>query len=151
MLTDELAQLGSEIKFPAECQVCLDPPFERDQPDLLEALDRRLREVVVGKVGERAAPPQPESVAQQLGRLGRLRVVGARDRPLEQSEIELARLRRGACTPEPRVTIRSLPSALRKPAMRTCSDLRALAGGLSPQSSSISRSAETASFACSSR
>ena len=60
---DELLQLADDVRMPAEGEIRLDPALERGQAQLLEARDRRLRERLVGEVGERR--PAPEARASR--------------------------------------------------------------------------------------
>ena len=57
--------------MPAEGEIRLDPALERGQAQLLEARDRRLRERLVGEVGERWPAPEREGLTKRLGRRGR--------------------------------------------------------------------------------
>ena len=54
--------------MPAERELGVDPLLERREPELLEPLDGRLGERLVGEVGERRPAPELERLAQQGGR-----------------------------------------------------------------------------------
>ena len=72
MLADEHLDLTDELCEAAEREVGLEPPLERHQAELFEAENLRLRERLVGEVGERRPAPEVESFAQPLRRqLGR--------------------------------------------------------------------------------
>src|SRR5689334_13935785 len=60
MLCDELLQLRHELRVTAERELCVEAPFDRPQTNLVESLDRRLRERLRCEVGERRAPPEGE-------------------------------------------------------------------------------------------
>ncbi len=66
VLGDECFKLPDELVVPPEREVGVDPELDRRQPDLLEPGDRRLRETLVGEVGERRASPQGQRLAQLL-------------------------------------------------------------------------------------
>ena len=53
MLRDELLQLADELRVAPERQIGVDPLLDGGDAQLLEAPDRRLRERLVAKVGER--------------------------------------------------------------------------------------------------
>ena len=93
---DELLQLADDVRMPAEGEIGLDPALERGQAQLLEPLDRRLRERLVGEVGERWPAPESEGLTQCLGRRGGLpgaeRALARLDERLERVQVELARL-----------------------------------------------------------
>lgn len=93
---DELLQLADDVRVPAEGEIGLDPPLERGQAQLLEPGDRRLRERLVGEVGERWAAPEGEGLAQHVGRRigisGGERPLARFDELLEPIQIEPARL-----------------------------------------------------------
>jgi hypothetical protein len=77
----------------AERELRLDSLLERREPDLLEALDRRAGERLVGEIGERRTAPEAERLPQQLGRACRFAVGGSfrsvGRQPLEERQIEL--------------------------------------------------------------
>ena len=58
MLCDELLELAHQLSVSAERQIDIDPLFERDQPQILEPRNRRLRRTSRGRT--RRAPPAPE-------------------------------------------------------------------------------------------
>ena len=68
MLLHELAQLGHERLVPAERELGVDPILERLEPELLEPVDVRARERLVGQVGERTAPPERQRRPQPIRR-----------------------------------------------------------------------------------
>ena len=51
----------------AQREVRLDPLLEGRKPDLVEPLDRALRERLVREVGERWAAPERQCLAEELG------------------------------------------------------------------------------------
>ena len=69
VLGDECLELCDQLVVAPEREVGIDSQLDRRQPDLLEPGDRGLREVLVGKVRERRAPPERERVAQPCRRL----------------------------------------------------------------------------------
>ena len=81
--------------MPAEGEIRFDPALERGQAQLLEARDRRLRERLVGEVGERRPAPERERLTERLGRRGRLpgaeRALARLDELLERVQVELPR------------------------------------------------------------
>ena len=96
LTTDALLELADELGVPPEGQVGLDPILERGGALLLEPSDMRLRERLVGQIGERRAAPEAEGVTQAVRRL---RCVTARQRASrrrhelgERGGVELARL-----------------------------------------------------------
>ena len=81
MLRDELFHLAYELGMAPECEVGVDPSLEGREPQLLDPADRRLRERLVGEVGQRSAAPQRERLAQLSRGHGRVGVVGLLDQP----------------------------------------------------------------------
>jgi hypothetical protein len=75
MRGDELLELPDERPVSAKPKVRVDPPFERSQPKLFEPRDRRLRERLVGEIGEHRPPPEREGRAQPLGRRFRVALI----------------------------------------------------------------------------
>ena len=73
----------------AEREVGFDPPLQRREAGGLEPLCLRLRERVVGELGEGFAPPEPERVAEQPACLGGLGPFRLADQPLETKQVEL--------------------------------------------------------------
>ena len=63
-----------QLGVPAEGEVGVDAQLERLEPLLLQRLDGRDGELLVGEIGERPAPPLAERRPQRLGR--RLRPAG---------------------------------------------------------------------------
>ena len=51
------------------CQVGLDPAFEYEHAELLEARNRDVENRLVGEIGERLATPEGEGTRQGVGRL----------------------------------------------------------------------------------
>ena len=75
-----------------EREVRVDALLERREPQLLEPRDLRLRERLVGEVGERRATPEREGLTQLLrGRRG-LAAARLADQPLEARDVQLGRL-----------------------------------------------------------
>lgn len=60
VLGDERLQLADELRAAAEPEERVDPILDGLQPQLLEALDLALRELLEGELGERRAAPEPE-------------------------------------------------------------------------------------------
>jgi hypothetical protein len=67
MLDDELLELSGQLPVSANGEVRLDPLLDCGEPDLLEPLDRGLREGVVGEVGEWCSAPEGECLAEEIG------------------------------------------------------------------------------------
>ena len=152
MLGDEAFQLADELGVAAEREVRLDPPLERRESKLVQPPDRRLRERLVGEVGERRPAPERERFAESLSRGRRLGTVRLPQQAGEAVEIELVGLDAQHVAGRPRLEpVRLRAERLPSCETRTWSAVGPDAGGSSPQSSSISRSLETTSFACSSR
>ena len=134
MLGDEGLELGDERRVPAEREVGLDPLLERREPQLLEPLDGRARERLVGEVGERRPAPELERLAEQRGRragvVARARPLGLRRQALEAREVEVLVAERGAAYPGGRVSIASAePSARRSSETCRCTCVTAETGG----------------------
>ena len=89
MLGDERLELRHELRMLPEREVGVDPPLDRQQVQLLEARDRRLRERLVGEIGERGPAPERERLAQQLGGRGGIGRAGLLDEALEAVDVEL--------------------------------------------------------------
>ena len=89
MLTDERLELGNELRVAAEREVGIDPQLERGEARSLEALGLRLRENVVGELGERLAAPEAERLAEQPARPGGIGAFRLGDQPLEAEQVEL--------------------------------------------------------------
>ena len=66
MVTNELLQLANKGGVPAEREVRLDPLLERREANLLQSLDRRVRERLVHQVGERRSAPKGECLAEEV-------------------------------------------------------------------------------------
>ena len=79
VLGDERLQLPRDVGVAAEREVGLDALLQRQDPQLLEAPDLRLREGLVAEVGEHRSAPQREHLAQQRRRL--VRAAGAEQLP----------------------------------------------------------------------
>jgi hypothetical protein len=69
----ELFELADHLLVTAECKVCLEPVFQRGEPQLVEPPDLLLRERLVGEVGEGRSPPESERLLQPPRSAGRLR------------------------------------------------------------------------------
>ncbi len=72
-----------------EREVGIDPPLDRQQAQLLQTRDRRLRERLVGEIRERRPTPEPERLAQQPGSGGGIGRGSLLDEPLEAADVEL--------------------------------------------------------------
>jgi hypothetical protein len=68
MLARQLFELCNQRTVQAERQICLDPPLECSQTQLLKPADHRLREGLVGEVRQRRTAPESERVTQRGGR-----------------------------------------------------------------------------------
>jgi hypothetical protein len=66
---DQRPQLRDQVRVATEREIDVDAEFDRGQPDLLEPGNGRLREVLVSEVGQRAAPPQRQGLANPGRRL----------------------------------------------------------------------------------
>jgi hypothetical protein len=74
-----IRELGYQGHVASERQFCVDPVFDRLQPQLLESADLGGRPLLVRHLRVRASPPQAERLVQKAGRpLG----VPDRKRPL---------------------------------------------------------------------
>ena len=93
MFADERLELGDELAIAAQQAVGLEPPLERQQPELLESPHLVLRERLVREVGERRSAPERKRLAQEARRAGWRRVVRCLDELLESQEVELVRPR----------------------------------------------------------
>jgi Protein kinase domain len=89
MLADEGLELRDELGGAPECEVSVDASLERDEPQLLETKDLRLRERLVRDVGERRAAPESECLTENsFGGFGR-RPLSLLDQVLEAEQVEL--------------------------------------------------------------
>ena len=68
MLCRQLLQLGDELAVASEHQVGLDPIPDRREPELVQTVGLAPRPLLVGEVGEGAAPPQRECLAETCAR-----------------------------------------------------------------------------------
>ena len=68
MPADEQLQLCRELRRHLELEVGRDPVFEHAQPQILEAMDLVLREVLQLRVGKRPASPESKRLAEQAVR-----------------------------------------------------------------------------------
>ena len=66
MSRHERLELGDELRRSPRCQVGVDPILDGCEPQLVEACDLALGEVLVGEVGERASSPQSERLSERL-------------------------------------------------------------------------------------
>src|SRR5581483_10433189 len=86
---DETLELADDVELAAELDVGFDPQLDRRRLQLLEPRDVRLRELLVGELGEGRAAPERERLVEQLGRSGRRRGVCAGAERLEPRLVEL--------------------------------------------------------------
>ncbi len=82
-------QLPGERRMPAAGEVGVEAALQRDQPQIVEPRDLRLRERLVGEVGERRPAPQGERVAQRRRGRAVVRALRPGDEPLEARDVEL--------------------------------------------------------------
>ena len=88
---DQARQLRDQLGGRSQLEVGGEPPLERLQAKLLEALRLRRRERRVAQVGESGPTPERERLAEKLRRDRRARGrAGALEQMLEAPEIELA-------------------------------------------------------------
>ena len=71
ILADEGLELGDDVGRAAELDVRRDPLLVRDEPQLVESADLRLRPVVERELGERGAAPEREGAEEQRAALVR--------------------------------------------------------------------------------
>ncbi len=76
--------------MPAERELELDAALDAGVTELLEPLDLAAREVVVGEIGERGAPPQRERLTQRQERVGVLETAGVLEELFEAQGVEIA-------------------------------------------------------------
>ena len=88
---DQRLQLADQVGMPAAGQLGVDALLERRQPQLLEPQDLRLRERLVGEVGERRAPPQGQRLAQLRGGSSGLGPPRLGAQALEHRDVQLVR------------------------------------------------------------
>ena len=149
VLANERLELADELCEAAERKVGFDAPLERREAELFEAENLRLRERLVREVGERRVRARGREPRGGVA----LRVSGAaccasstscsKRRRSSSSGVDsdqVARLLR-----DDHVAAERAPCGAGR--RGTGARLRAVLGGSAPQSSSISRSAETTSFA----
>ncbi len=96
VLRDEPLELGDESRAVSQPELGFDARLDRKKPALLEPLCLGRRERLVEQVGERVAPPEGETLAQEpscRGRIGRReRAAPLLQQLLEPVEIELTGL-----------------------------------------------------------
>ena len=131
----------------------LDALLGRKQPELFQPLDLGARERLVGDVGQCSAPPESEAGLERLD--GRRRLVrGVRTSPFLEQAARSSERRSRPARPATRSRRQSSPasssgpSAFRRREICTSRLWAAVPGGRSLHSSSIRRSRETTSFAC---
>ena len=90
MLLDEPIELADEVSVAAELKVGLDPTLEDGEPQLFQTRDRRLRELLIGHIGECRPTPEPERLPEQRRRLGRFGGICVLDELFEPVDVELA-------------------------------------------------------------
>ena len=150
VLADEGVELADRLSMEAELELGLEAHLLRGDALLLQAPDRVLREAPVGEVGERGPPPEPERLAEcrrSLARRHRAR--------LPHEALEAARVDRVGRDAEPvsggRVSSASAPSSFRSRETQFWTYAGADGRGAPSQSSSMSTSSGTTSFAWRSR
>ena len=95
MLADERLEAAHDLGVAAEREVRVGELLLRRDPELLEAADLRLREMLVGEVRQRRPAPQGEPALQRRGR--RRRAAGGElapallEQPLEAAGVQLLR------------------------------------------------------------
>ena len=117
VLGDQGLELADEMRVPTEREVCIDPVFDGDEPELLESGDLGTREVLEREVGERRPGPELERGAKEVGGASRVargtRCLRRRRQLLKPIEVELARL--GPQQIAGRVRDDDLPGVARRP------------------------------------
>jgi len=105
MLLDQRLELPDQLAMPAQHQLGLDPVLERGQPRFSQPGDHRGRELAVGKLGQRCAPPQAQGLTQQPSRRRRVleaqRGAALRRQILEPVGVHGARRHLEGVTPGP--------------------------------------------------
>ena len=89
MLGDQHLQLRDQLSVPTERKVGLDALLDRLEPKLLHTPNRRLRERLIGDVGQRPAAPQRQRLAEHRGSTRRLGSARLSDEPLEPCQVKL--------------------------------------------------------------
>ena len=89
MLGDQHLQLRDQLSVPTEREVGLDALLDRLEPKLLHTPNRRLRERLIGDVGQRPAAPQRQGLAEHRGSTRRLGSARLSDEPLEPCQVKL--------------------------------------------------------------
>jgi hypothetical protein len=89
MARHERLELAHHVAMEAEREIGLDSSLESREMQLLEARDRRRREVLEGNVHERLATPQAKGLAERLGCSRGLGLVRLGDELLEPVDVEL--------------------------------------------------------------
>ena len=92
MLGDEGFELADHIALASELEVGVDPLAADDEPQLLEASDLCLREVVECELGQSGTAPEVEGGLKPVASLFRGKSPCVRERTLEASRIDLIRL-----------------------------------------------------------
>ena len=134
----------------AESEVRVDAILERGEAKLLEPTDLGLRPRLVGEVDQRRAAPQRERLPQAPGRDRRLRASSLRHEALEAVQIETVRLDAKLVARRPGDD-HLVAEGLAELGDVRLQDLRRRRRRTTAQRSSISRSLDTGSLACSSR
>ena len=96
VLLDQALELTHQLRVAAERQLRLDQQLEARDPQVLEARDLRLRERLVGEVGQRRAAPQRERLLERrdgaLRPLVRELPAGLAEQSLEPVGVHVVRL-----------------------------------------------------------
>ena len=124
-----------------------DPVLEHAQVEILEPVDLGLREVLELRVCERRAAPERERLAQEPSRARAALACAPLVRAARNGRGRADRRRARAGSPAGRVCRSPGPSSLRSWETVFWSEVVAVRGGCSPQSSLTRRSEETGSFA----
>ena len=92
VLRDECLELRHELGVLPEREVGVDPSLDRQQVQVLQAHDRRLRERLEGEIRKGRPAPEPERLAQQPGGCGGICRGSLLEEPLEAADVELLRV-----------------------------------------------------------
>ena len=133
MPRDEQLQFRHEVGVDPELEIGGDPILEYAQPQILQAMNVVLREVLQLRVGKRPASPESKRLAEQARPPLGLFLPRRAEDVLETGEIELTSIKREhiavrPCLEEPG------PSSFRSCETEFWRDVVAVRGGCSPQS-----------------
>ena len=92
MLADERLELADDVAVPSQLEIRVDPLADGDEPQLVEATDLRLREVLEGELGQSRPAPEGERAGESLAALLGRQPPRVGERALEAVRVDLFRV-----------------------------------------------------------